>query len=202
MQHFIYIPGLGDRLGWLRRLQWHLMRSWRVYGARVELFPVRWSGEQLFAERLDELLARIDELAEEGRSVSLIGSSAGASAAINAFSRRPNAITSVVCICGALQNTKTLPESVQRLNPRFAESADLLPGSVTALGSDAKAHIRTYRPLIDSVVLPRNAMLPGARNRRVMTLGHLFTIGYCLNTKGYWIARFARHSASHSSRKG
>ena len=200
MKHtIIYLPGLGDHMKWLRRVQRRLFAGWRAFGVRVEFFPIEWSGGQQFDERLSQLLGRIDELHEQGMTVSLVGASAGGNAAIAAYAQRQDKIAGVVTICGALQNTDTLPEAALKLNPRFKEAAKQFDANLDSLDADAKSRIMTYRPYFDAIVLPKNAMIDGAKNRRAFAFGHLYAIGYCLNAKSYAITRFLKRQSRRTS---
>lgn len=188
----IYVPGLGDGQRLLIWLQKQFFKSWRLQRSHVEIFAIHWTGDVPFEKRLDELLSRIDELHAAGEQVSLIGTSAGASAVINAYARRKSRIRGVVCICGALRGTDSLPEAAFKLNPRFKESIKMLPDSITTLSKADRQSVMTLRPVFDLIVRPKNAQIEGAHNRRLLSFGHLPSIAYFLNGKSFLIRRFLR----------
>lgn len=191
----IYVPGLGDKQRLLIWLQKQFFKSWRLNRSRVEVFAVDWTGDVSFAERLDKLSKRIDELHARGERVSLIGTSAGASAVVNAYAKRKDKLNGIVCICGALRGADSLPEAAFKLNPRFKESIEMLPASIKSLSGTERQSILTLRPYFDPIVRPKNAQIDGARNRRLMSFGHLFSIAYFLNGKSFLIRRFLRKNA-------
>lgn len=190
--YIIYVPGLGDRQAPLIWAQKQFFRSWRFNRSKVEIFQIAWTGDVAFEKRLGKLIERIDELHERGERISLIGTSAGASAVINAYARRKDKIHGVVCICGALRGADSLPEAAFKLHPRFKESIELVPASLKKLDESDRQSIMTMRPYFDLIVLPKNAMVDGARNRRILSFGHLTSIAYFLNGKSFMIRRFLR----------
>ena len=117
------------------------------------------------------------------------------SAALNVYAKLPKEIAGVVCICGALQGMETLPEAAFKLNPRFKESIERLPASLEKLDDSLRQRVMTLRPLVDGVVLPKNAVLEGARNKRIISFGHLFSIGYFVYGRNVLIWRFLRKRA-------
>ncbi len=191
MKHtIIYVPGLFDGRKTALWLQKQLFRSWSLFGNRVEIFRIQWAGDETFQTRLKKLLTRIDELKEQRATVSLIGASAGASAVINAYAERKSSINGVVCICGALSGTESFPEAALKINPRFRESVKVLPKNIKSLSPTDRTRVMTLRPVLDGVVLPKNAMLEGAVNKRILSFGHLFSIGYFVYGRNWLIWRF------------
>ncbi len=199
MKHTIlYVPGLMDKRKTAIWLQKQLFRSWSLFGNRVEIFRIGWAGDTPFAARLEALLTRISELKKQGSTVSLIGASAGASAVINAYAERKKDINGVVCICGALSGTESFPEAALTINPRFRESVKILPKAIKSLTSADRTKVMTMRPLVDGVVLPKNAILEGARNKRIVSFGHLFSIGYFVYGRNWTIWSFLKKQARKS----
>ena len=96
----IIIPGLGDEtriLGWA-------VGFWRWYGLDPVVYSVGWrDGEYSFRQKLKRLVAMIDEIVNNADRISLIGTSAGGSAAVNAFMERKSKIHRVINICGRLR---------------------------------------------------------------------------------------------------
>ena len=97
----IYVPGLGDMKVTAQR---RTVRTWQWWGVGSEVFLVNWTDDEPWAGKLQRLLDRIDELHAQGRAVALVGASAGAAAAINAFTARKAVITGVVCIAGKVNH--------------------------------------------------------------------------------------------------
>lgn len=189
-QVIIYVPGLGDTLAWLVWLQKTALSLWRVYGVRVEVITMRWIDPIPLEPRFKVLLSHIDQLYGEGKGVSLIGTSAGASAVIAAYAERPEKITGVVTICGKIQGD--IPDSVKELNPSFAESLKQLKKALQKLTSAQKKHILTIYSPLDAVVPPREALLPGSKKLETKALGHNPTCAYVLLFKAREVTQFLK----------
>lgn len=191
MKHvIIYVPGLGDKARWLVRLQKMALRLWRVRGVRTEVMPLLWTDPIPLRPRFEKLLLRIDTLHSEGKTVSLIGTSAGASAVISAFVERPELVNGVVTICGKIQGD--LPDSVKELNPSFAESYKQLNQSVKQLSPERRNRILNIYSPLDAVVPSKQAILPGAHTFETRALGHNPTCAYVLLFKSKEITRFLK----------
>ena len=94
----IIIPGLGE----IERFSL-LSSHWRKYHVEPVLHRVGWHGSEHFEARLAKIVARIDSFSTTGTKVSLIGCSAGGSAALNAFLERKNTVHKVISLCGWLK---------------------------------------------------------------------------------------------------
>src|ERR1019366_397352 len=116
LQHVIYIPGLGDNKAQGQKL---VVKWWFIYGVSGRCHQMKWSDGEPFEPKLKRLIAEIDELNSKGYAVSLIGSSAGASAALNAFAERKNVLGGVAIICGKVQNIDTVRPEYFKRNPAF-----------------------------------------------------------------------------------
>lgn len=169
----IYVPGLGDAKINGRRL---LVASWRLYSVRPVVHQMSWADKQPFEHKLQALLKHIDERRAAGERVSLVGESAGASAAMNAYAARPGSIHRVVCICGKLRNPETIHPATYRQNPAFAESMDLLPQSLASLSTSQLSRVRSIHPLADPTVPVPDTIIAGAEERTIPTVGHATSI--------------------------
>lgn len=191
MKHVIlYVPGLGDKKRWLLWLQKQALRLWRRHDIRFEIISMKWAEPVPLKPRFEKLLKRIDELHKEGAAVSLIGTSAGASAVISAFTIKPKKINGVVTICGKLKGD--IPDVIKELNPCFAESLEVLAQSVHKISTSDKKRILTLRSPWDAIVPPDQAVVDGAINKEVKILGHNPTCGYILLFKSHLITTFLK----------
>jgi pimeloyl-ACP methyl ester carboxylesterase len=136
---------------------------------------MKWGDKQPFQAKFDGLLTLVDVLTRTG-SVSLVGSSAGATAVINAYAARPKSIRAVVCIAGKINNPQTIGEHYLRDNPAFGESAQLAVSSLGQLGQTEREHILSLFAAADPIVPSGDSIVVGALNRRVLTVGHSVTI--------------------------
>lgn len=188
--YVIYIPGLGDRKV---KGQQKAVNVWRRHrGITPYIFQMRWDDGEAFQPKLDRLLSRIDQANVDGYEVSLVAASAGASAALNAYSQRRDVIHGVVCICGQILGPNHISAYTYKTNPAFKESMQMLPDSLEALGSDDRRRILSLHPIKDLLVPVEDTYLAGAVLRRMPTSGHAFSIGYALTVGSSKIMRFLR----------
>lgn len=170
MKHVVlYLPGLGDTSLRARRL---LVAGWYIYGVQPIVHPMNWSDKRPFEVKFQELLEHIDQLVSAGHTVSLVGESAGASAALNAYAARPQAIHRVACICGKLRNAQSVSSRVYRYNPAFAESMRRLPESLAGLDTIRLRRVRSVHPLHDATVPVSDTVVPGAESKTIVSVGH------------------------------
>ncbi len=192
MKHYIiYIPGLGDNKPLGQALA---VKLWRIYGVQAECLPMHWSTGRKFETKLNKLLARIDALTEQGYKVSLVGSSAGGSAVVNALALRPN-IHAAVGICGVMNTNLPIHPRYFRKNRAFQGSVEQLPKSLEKLGAEERHRIMSIRPLWDPVVWRRSTIIRGALHKRVWSIGHSPTIALMLTFHAHTILRFIKKKA-------
>jgi pimeloyl-ACP methyl ester carboxylesterase len=170
----IYVPGLGDaHLGGQRLL----VATWRWWGVEPVVCQMKWGDGEPFAPKLARLLGVIDTYNAKGYVVSLVGSSAGASAVINAFAARKDAVSGVVCIAGKINNPEAIGKSYRRNNPAFVESAYLVQPSLDKLDFEAdRSRIQSRYAFLDPVIPKQDSEIAGGRNRMLPSIGHSFTI--------------------------
>lgn len=188
LESVLYIPGLGDNKSYGQDL---LPFLWKIYGLKAEYWPVKWS-ENNFQQKLDKLESRIRTLSVAGR-VSLVGSSAGASAILNLFARIPLDIHKIVTICGKIQNPQNIQPSTLEKNPNFGSSMALLPDSLDRINNNMRKNILCIRPISDEVVAPEDAVIDGAESYTLNTRGHVLSIAYALTLGSRTIANFIRN---------
>jgi predicted alpha/beta hydrolase family esterase len=194
MKHvIIYVPGLGDKMRWLVRLQKWALNFWRVYLVKVEVIIMVWSDPVPLKPRFDKLLNRIDELHAKGKKVHLVGTSAGASAVISALVLRQKEVSGVVTICGKLQGD--IPDAIEELNPSFGESLHVLAKSLKQLSPTLKERILTIYSPLDAVVPPSDAVIEGVQKLETRALGHNLTCAYVLLCKPRQIIRFLKNTS-------
>lgn len=173
-QHYVlFVPGLGDQK--IFSMQRLVPRTWRKYGVRGRCFCIGWTNKK-FEPRYAKLLAKIDELSAKGHTVSLIGSSAGATAVLLAFLDRPEKINGVVTICGKIHNADNVRREVYDVNPAFEQSLKKLQPKLKNLTSEMKQRIHCIYSDNDELIPMKEAMIEGADNILVGGLGHVPTI--------------------------
>lgn len=185
----VYIPGLNDHK--TGKIQVSVLNTWKLLGIKVFYHSMLWSDKNTFSMKFESILSEVDDLLAKGFEVSIIGTSAGASAAINTYAARKNQIHKVICICGKLNNPQTIKYAFIE-NPAFKESMDLLPQSFAKIDSNDRSKILSLRPLANKVVNPSDTLIENAQNQRMLAVGHGLGISYALTIEAWRIARFIK----------
>lgn len=171
--HLIYITGLGDDRASGQRMAVGL---WNIWGVDAEVFQPHWAVKEPWETKFERLLNRIDALRAEGKNVGLVGISAGASAAINAFAARQAEVVGVVLIAGKVNRPEAIDTYHNEANPAFVESANACQGALAKLDANARRRILSRYGLYDGRVAVADSVIPGAHNRRVLASAHAFII--------------------------
>lgn len=169
--HIIFIPGLGDNTfpntnkfytGFINR-----PLGFRHRDVKVHIFRPEWNTENTFNPKLERLLKVIDGLTEQGHVVSLVGQSAGGSAAINAFANRPDKINGVVIVAGRLRSGENVSPTLEKA----AKKSKALEDSVLSfekiepnLTPEQRKRVMTITMLDDKVVPPSTVPIEEATN--------------------------------------
>lgn len=191
----IIIPGLGDRT---RMLAW-TVNHWRCYGLDPIVYSVGWrDGEDSFRPKVKRLIELIDELVKKGNRVSLVGTSAGGSAAINAFVKRKRTIHRVITVCSRLRVGPTMGlrcfVSKTKSSPAFGESVRLCESGIRNLSTADRRKIMTVRAMFgDELVPPETTIIDGALNIEIPTGEHMFSIGVALTVFSKSLISFLKH---------
>lgn len=185
--HVIYITGLGDQKAvWQRRA----VAAWRIHGVMPHFFQVRWADDEAFGPKLEKLLKLVDELYEkDSREVGIVAASAGVSMALHALVARNERIKGVVSICGKIQHPEGVHDSYKHENPAFSKSMDLLPSTLRSLSGEMKQKITCLYPYADHVVPLQDQRIPGAKNKRVVSFGHVATITLQITLASFFMLR-------------
>ncbi len=161
---------------------WH----WKGKGLDTMIHSVGWrDGEPSFTAKLKRLVDIIDCFIEQGDRVSLVGTSAGGSAALNAFIERKDTVHRVINVCGRLRTGPTTGfrsfESKTSSSLSFRDSVILCEGREKELSATDSQRIMTVTALFgDELVPPDTIALSGAYNIAVPMLGHSVSIGAAL----------------------
>lgn len=187
----IYLPGLGDQRPWGQQF---ITKFWRLAGLKVHYLPIGWAGGEAWPAKLERIIKQIDELGDAD-GVSLVGVSAGASAALNAYAARSAKIGRVVFICGKLTHPETVNPSYYRENPAFEQSLAAVQSVIAQLIPADKAKMLSLAPLYDGTVPVADTKIAGVAHRRLLVVGHIpaifLAIGFYWPLIGRIIARRA-----------
>jgi hypothetical protein len=189
-RHVIYVPGLGDHRTYGQPI---ILKWWRLFGVKAHYHAIGWQSDEPFDMKLSRLVGLVDSLYEKYGSVSMVGVSAGASAVLNAFAERKN-ISSIVCICGKINNPQAVGKIVYDKNPPFKTSLALLQKNLTRLSNPERSRIMSIHPLDDKTVPPKDTLIKGALEITIPTKGHIFSIYYSLMFKTLTFCKFLRNT--------
>jgi pimeloyl-ACP methyl ester carboxylesterase len=192
--HIIYIPGLGDSNPTSQR---RVVATWKWWGVSAELFQMNWQDSVSWEDKFERLLERIDTVGASGQRIALVGASAGASAAINAYAARLNEVTGVVCIAGKINRPEAIGPRYRQNNPSFIPSAYQAPESLMKIdGAHRRRILCRYAP-IDEVVRRSDSQIPGAHNHLSPTIGHVPTIALGITLGAPGLIHFLKRQAKH-----
>jgi hypothetical protein len=173
----IIIPGLGDDVN---KMSW-VIRLWRRHGLEPMIHSIGWHDGKKFQPKLRILIEMIDQFTQDGDRISLVGCSAGASAALNAFIERKNVLHRVINVCGRLRSGNQLGfrsfAARTVTSPSFAQSIKLFEKHEHLLSNQDRQKIMTVRALFGDELVPTDTtILRGAYNTVIPTLEHALSI--------------------------
>jgi hypothetical protein len=169
----IHVPGLGKRNPNNER---RIMRSWTIWGVEAEPFKIGWYDNEPWIKKFKRLTDRIDALSKQGYKVALVGDSAGASVIINAYAARPEDVIAVVALCGKINRSGKIGQKYRSNNPAFVPSVSSTVSAIENLNDEQRSHILSRYAIFDELVKPADSIIPGAKNRRILSAGHFLTI--------------------------
>lgn len=183
-QQVIYLTGLGDH-SWDK-----LVKIWRVFGLKVHYFPIGWSNSEPFSLKLQHICSLIDKLTKDGGKVAIIGVSAGASAAVNAYMERRSQVSAVMFICGKLRGFQAVNRRYFDHNPAFEDSLRASENHVKGLKAEDKTKMLCLKSAHDGLVPANDSVIEGANIKTIPAVGHLPSIFAAIVFGGPTIARF------------
>lgn len=177
----IILPGLSDRVEQITKAT----NFWRKRGLEPHVVRMGWRDvEQKSIEmKLDEIIALAERLSNSGR-VSILGISAGGSAALNAFISRPDLFFKATNVCGRLRAGNHHFRSFEKMSKTskmFRESILKFEKSETEIPHEFRERILTVSALFGDELVPADTSgLEGAKNIRIPTVEHGLSIGLAL----------------------
>jgi hypothetical protein len=174
----IIIPPLGVNS---HKIGEKITKDWADnFGIDTINWPIFWeNSKEKYEDRLKRLIDKIDELIAEGKSISLLGLSAGGSVVVNAFVQRKDKVSAVINVGGRLKKGKIdFPQSKQDNdnNFLFQESVVRCEKNIESLTSIDKDKFLTVRPLWDEFSPVELSMIDGAKNIKNLSFGHIIGI--------------------------
>ncbi|MDO8609903.1 MAG: hypothetical protein Q7R95_05105 [bacterium] len=172
----IIIPGLDDN-----EFNTNLIaKLWtKIYKVQVVPYFMYWKNKEDFDTKLQKLIQKIDEFYYQGFKISLVGTSAGGSVAINVFCKRKYKIHKVINVCGRLKKGKNVFPSLElasRSFHSFKESVLMCEKNINRLSKVDKQKILTIQPLYDEIVPISLITIEGVKNIRIFSIEHMLSI--------------------------
>lgn len=189
-QHIVlYVPGLGDHRLKMRQRG---LNTWHYHNIRIEMVPKKWRVDESWESKLQRLLDIIDNYYDQGKTVSLIGESAGATAVLQALEDRTDRINAVILLCGKSQYPTRVAGRLYQRNPALKEAMVRSHSVVEQLTSEQKVKILNLHPLADPVVPVWETRIPGVKESTMPVIGHLTGIGFGITLWSWRIVKFIR----------
>lgn len=179
----IIIPGLGDDSNSSTKRIEYAVKHWEKYKITPLVHKVSWRDGNHLEPKLSVLLKRIDSLGKN-HFISLVGTSAGASMAFNAYLERKDVVQKIVNVCGRLRTgdhkIRSL-ENMAKTSLAFKQSVQAFEKREKELTDQDKKKILTIRPFFGDELVPADTVsVEGAVNKVVYLPSHVLGIGYAL----------------------
>ncbi|HOZ03291.1 MAG TPA: hypothetical protein PKX78_02220 [Candidatus Woesebacteria bacterium] len=190
--HVIILPGLSDNTVSIQlATKW-----WRIFGIETHIASMGWKNPNTnLDQKLAEIIDLARSLASNGR-VSILGTSAGGSAAINTFLLDPKSIQKAVSVCGRLRAGKHNLRSLDKksaCSPAFRQSVVELEYQEPSMPDELRTRILTITALFGDELVPRDtSKINGTNNIFVPSAEHVLTIGLSLTIFAKPIINFLR----------
>jgi len=186
--HAIYIPGLGDKRPYGQNIA---IQLWRFFGITPHYFPLGWNKPEGYSTKQNRLIQKIETLSKNGDVVSLVGVSAGASAALNAYAQS-NKISKTILISGKINNADTISPKFFLENPDFKQSMQLVKVSLQKLPLNKVSNIMSTHPWRDQTVPILDTIVDGAKEKTLPGWSHATGIFFGAIFGAASISRFIR----------
>lgn len=185
----IYVPGLGDRRLTNRQRGLDL---WHFRNVMTEICPMKWYKREPWADKLSRLTDLINQRRSEGKSVTLIGESAGASAVMSLMTTQPELVDGAILLCGKFMHPDRVADSLYRKNPAFQTAMRESANGAPELTEHVRKKILNLHPLVDPVVPVRETKVRGIQNAYMPVAGHAISIIFALTLWSWRMVAFAR----------
>lgn len=188
----LYVPGLGDHRLKMRQRG---LDFWYYRNISIEMAAKKWRVPESWDIKLAKLLKQIDYHYDQGKIVSLIGESAGATAVLQALEDRYEKINAVILLCGKSQYPNRVANVLYKKNPALEEAMIRSHQVVQQLSVDQKKKILNLHPYADPVVPVWETRIEGVRESTMPIIGHITGIAFGITLWSFVMVRFIRRQA-------
>lgn len=179
MKHALYLPGVGRRFDWLRRVA---LMAWPLrLGVRVCLIPMNWDDP---ADTLEKKLGRIAKIIETNpnKHFIIIAESAGGSVGVQAYADWPSHIDKLVTVCGKNRGSSTVTKKYRRRYPHLVASIKAAESIYDKLSKGRQKQIYCLYSTGDNLLPKAETTLPSSPAFIVGSSSHGKTIWKALLT--------------------
>lgn len=175
----VIIPGIGDHTPVYDTFAW----VWRRLGYETHVLAFGWSNYYAdITTKTRDFMHKLDSIAGK-EQVSLIGISAGGTAAVHAFANRES-IARVITVSSPFADFEDLQ------NRLLADSIAAVRRDLESMDAEDKANILSVFGLYDQTVPTHMSCPEGVRTKRIWTLWHAPTIFIALTFRALRLKRF------------
>ena len=154
---------------------------------------MNWTVDEPWHDKLNRLVSTIDRHVKAGKTLSLIGESAGASAVINALGIRSRSLRTVILLCGKTQYPDRVAAYRYRQNPTLRQALIASSQIINQLTNEQKEKLLNLHPILDPVVPVSETKISNVKNSVMPSIGHAMSIVFANTIWSWWIVRFIRH---------
>jgi hypothetical protein len=187
----VVVTGLGDKKD---KLIW-ATNGWKDHGLSPEVHVMPWKDDEPFEPKLQRLVEKFWELKKKFRLVSLVGTSAGGSAVLAAYTILLDEVCAVANVCGRIRpgtNWGIRGFDLRTRSCAFREAVLYSEHRQSQLNHEQRKRIATFRSaVVDELVPPDTVVIDGAINKVVPFFEHGLCIGIALRNPKY-VVRFLK----------
>lgn len=201
----MYLPGLNDQSFLSHFFINVLPYFWDPKEFPLHIIYPHWSEGKSFQKKLQCIVDEVESLTKQFELVSLIGQSAGGSAALNTFAVLRNDVVACVNVTGRLSEgvgvSPTLT-TASKNSPAFYGSVwDFEHRYEPTLSVGDRKRVLTLRPRWDEIVPAQTVLLQGATNMDIPMIEHVLAGMYSMTVDSWVIKNFLRRKSTVFKRK-
>ncbi|HSW47748.1 MAG TPA: hypothetical protein VLG67_01595 [Candidatus Saccharimonadales bacterium] len=183
VHHLFILPGLGKHEAILELIR----RNWeKEFDIQIHILAIDWhDNTKDFKQKIISLTNQIKPYSTNKNStISLLGISAGASAAINVWKNMNLEVESIILVCGRVKEGKARGARTlhwaSRNSPSFKESVLESERNLKKLSPNDNTKILIFYSLLDELVPPNDARINGAKNLYLIVPEHVLSIVFSM----------------------
>ncbi len=201
-QHIFIFPGLGDETLFLK---WVTNNWTKRFTVIPHVVSVGWYDKTSnFETKLSDLVKQAKVLAKDSNEITLLGVSAGASAAINVWRKLQDSGIDlrggIINICGRVIRGENIRfrtlEFVSRNSLAFRDSVLQCEKNLKKLSLKERSKILTLRSFFDELVPESTVIIKGATNLVLPTPEHIFSIATAMTVYAEKIMDFIKRNSN------